>query len=191
MGVSKYSNETKVLCIENGVIDFVKNKRKELYQNNDLEGLLFFEGFVLRDKLADCSARLIESEYRKYTRAREHIRELVSSGRAVFITLTFTDEVLSSTSAETRRRYVSRYLKEQSDFYVANIDYSPGKQREHYHAVVSNRCDMSKWRYGFVWCEKVRTQDYNAKRVARYVAKLTSHAFKVNASRLLYSRNCL
>ena len=191
MGVSKYSNDTKVLCIENGVIDFVKNKRKELYQNNDLEGLLFFEGFVLRDKLADCSSRLIESEYRKYTRAREHIKELVLTGQAVFITLTFTDDVLKKTSSLTRRRYVSRYLKEQSDFYVANIDYSPKKEREHYHAVVSQRCDMKAWKYGFVWCEQVRAHDFCANRVARYVAKLTSHAFKVNASRLLYSRNCL
>lgn len=191
MGSSKYSNEMKQNCIDYGVVDFVRNKKKEIYKNGNGETLLHWLDLISREKELDCANRLLESKYRKYMRAREHISELVVSGQAIFITLTFTDDVLKNTSALTRRRYVSRFLKQYSDFYVANIDYSPNKQREHYHAVVNNRVDMSKWVYGFVWCEQVRAHDYCAKRVANYIAKLTSHAFKVNSTRLLYSRNAL
>lgn len=191
MGISKYSNELKRDCIDYGVVDYVRQQQKELYKSQDGERFLQWLEFITRDCRIDCSIRLLESEYRRYSRAREHIEQLVKSGKAVFITLTFTNEVLSKTSAKTRRKYVSRYLKSQCDFYVANIDYSPLKQREHYHAVVSSRCDMKQWQYGFVWTEIVRTQDFDCKRVARYVAKLTSHAFKVGSTRLLYSRNAL
>lgn len=189
MGSSKYSNELKVYCLDNGLVDLVRDTRKEVYKSNDLETFCLWLDKVNNNSALDCSMRLLESKYRKYTRAREHIERLVLDGNAIFITLTFRDEVLKTTSANTRRRYVARFLKEQCDYYVANIDYSPTKQREHYHAVVSNRIDMSKWSYGFVWCEQVRAHDFCAKRVARYVAKLTSHAFKVNATRLIYSRS--
>lgn len=191
MGKSKYSNDYKAYCIDNGLLDYYINKSKEIYKNNDIEELSQWLIDSYRYEYLDCSKRLLESKYRKYARAREHINDLVLSGSAIFITLTFTDEVLSKTSANTRRKYVARFLKEQSPFYVANIDYSPSKQREHYHAVVCNRVDMSAWRYGYVWVEQVRAHDFSVKRVAKYVAKLTSHAFKVNASRLIYSRNSL
>lgn len=189
MGISKYSNSIKEQCIDNGVVDFVKQTLKDIYHNEDGELLVNFHECLARDKFVDCSYRLIESGYRKYSRARKHIEDIVKSGNAIFITLTFTDDVISKTSALTRRRYVSRYLSSQCDCYVANVDFSPKKHREHYHAVVDKRVDMSKWLYGFVWTEVVRTQDQDCKRVARYVAKLTSHAFKIDCSRLLYSRN--
>ena len=161
MGISKYSNELKRDCIDFGVVDYVRRTRKEVYKQQDGESLLYWLELITRDERIDCSIRLLESEYRKYSRAREHIRELVLSGDAVFITLTFTDDVLSKTSAQTRRKYVSRYLKSQCRVYVANIDYSPQKHREHYHAVVSGRIDMSKWLYGFVLTFSVQTNPYN------------------------------
>ena len=190
MGKSKYTNDFKVSCIENGLVEFVRKERKKIYkdENEDVVDWLFCVG---HNADLDCSVRLLESQYRKYVRARKHIQDLVLSGNAIFITLTFTNDVLEKTSADTRRRYVARYLKSQSDFYVANIDYSPGKQREHYHAVVGKRCDMDAWRFGFVWCEKVRAFDWCSNKVARYIAKLTSHAFKVDCSRLIYSRNVI
>lgn len=189
MGSSKYSNEFKAFCIDNGILDIVRNNDKRIYKMNDLSVLSQWLDMKSHNKELDCSSRLIESKYRKYARARKKIESLVLSGKAVFITLTFTNDVLNNTSSLTRRRYVARYLKEQCAFYLANIDYSPKKEREHYHAVVSDRVDMSKWSYGFVYCESVRAHDMCAKRVARYVAKLTSHAFKVDATRLIYSRS--
>lgn len=53
-----------------------------------------------------------------------------------FATLTFKPEVLESTSKQTRRTYIARFLKEYTYYYIANIDYGSQKQREHYHAIV-------------------------------------------------------
>ena len=196
MGQSKYSNYFKSICISGGCLDYAKQQRKEFYrayQENDLEKVFTLYDFFHRDTYIDCSLRLLESEYRKYLRLYKKINYIVSLGGSVFITLTFRDDVLNSTSAETRRRYVSRYLKENCSFYIANIDFSPDKDREHYHAVIGSRCDFSKWSYGFVFAEEVRTHDFDARRVSRYVAKLTNHALKVKSvsSRLIYSRNVI
>lgn len=50
---------------------------------------------------------------------------------------------------------------------------------------------MSKWKYGFVFVEQVRVHDNDTKRISRYITKLTSHAFKVNSTRLIYSRDVI
>lgn len=193
MGSSKYSNEEKSNCIYYGYIPYVKQTRKEAYKSNDSEKVLLTMSYLKRESMTDCALRLIRSEHKKYVILRDKINDLVSSGQAVFITLTFRDDVINKTTALTRRRYVARYLKEQSPFYVANVDFSPQKNREHYHAVVSNRCDLSKWSYGFTLAEKVRVHENDTKRVARYVAKLTNHALKVKqvSTRLIYSRDVI
>lgn len=193
MGYSKYSNETKAICIDNKVVDFVRNKRKEVYKSEDGELQCLWYDFVQRDELADCATRLLRSRHDRYVRCREKIYNLIVSNgiQPVFITLTFRPDVLAQTSPQTRRKYVERYLKQETDFYVANVDYSPKKHREHYHAVVSNRCNLKKWKYGFSYAERVRCHDFDVKRVSQYVVKLTSHAFKTDNTRLIYSRNVL
>lgn len=191
MGSSKYSNEFKAHCIEYGLLDYVRNIEKDIYKNEDGAMFLQWLGALSRDNYLDCSKRLLISKYDKYLRARKHIEYILNGFNAVFITLTFNDNVLNKTSASTRRKYVARFLKEQCPVYVANIDFSPLKNREHYHGVCSNRIDMNKWPYGHVWVEQVRTHDGDKKRIARYITKLTSHAFKVNSSRLIYSRVAL
>lgn len=55
---------------------------------------------------------------------------------AYFVTLTFKPEVLESTSKQTRRTYIARFLKENTYYYIANIDYGKKNDREHYHAIV-------------------------------------------------------
>lgn len=188
MGHSKYSNEMKVYCIDNGLVDLVRNKTKSIYHNEDGEEALSWFWYIRRHKELDCSNRLLESKYRKFSRARKHIEYIVNNYDCVFITLTFTDDVLKKTSADTRRKYVARFLKQQCNYYVGNIDYSPSKQREHYHAVVNGLVDMTQWQYGFCWVERVRKYASATDRVSHYITKLTSHAFKVDCSRLLYSR---
>ena len=194
MGVSKYNNDLKSYVIYYRIYDFVKDKKREIYKNSeDTETLLSWVSYLRNKDTTDCALRLLESDYRKSKKIRDKIAELVASGQAVFITLTFTDDIMSKTSLLTRRKYVARYLKQQSKVYVANIDFSPKKEREHYHAVVSNVCNLKEWTYGFAYAEKVRTRANDSIRVARYVAKLTNHALKVKALniRLIYSRNVL
>lgn len=199
MGQSKYSNDDKSNCIYYGYIEYTKQLKKDMYkayENGEYTKFLNMLEYRERSNMIDCASRLIRSESDKYKRLHKKIETLVSSGGAVFITLTFTDDVLNNTTALTRRRYVSRYLKENCSFYIANIDFGVDErytQREHYHACIGGRCDFNKWSYGFVFAEQVRCHDHDAKRVARYVAKLTNHALKVKSvsSRLIYSRNVL
>jgi len=141
----------------------------------------------------DCAMRLNISKYNKAKKVRKKIAKLCESNNAVFITLTFTDEVLSKTTAQTRRRYVARYLKEQSKVYVANIDFSPDKNREHYHAVIQGEADLSKWVYGYSYAEHIKTSDNDLMKTSKYVSKLTSHALKVcqTTPRLIYSRDTI
>lgn len=194
MGTSKYSNVMKSYCIDNGLLDYLRNRYKKAYKSyksDDLSDYCELLSEIDNNSALDCSNRLLTSRYRKYSRAKKYIKKIIDANESVFITLTFTDDVIQNTNPITRRKYVARFLKEQCPYYVANIDYSPGKQREHYHGVCSNRIDMSKWSYGFVWCEVIHTKGVEDNSVARYITKLTSHAFKVNSTRLLYSRNVI
>ena len=49
------------------------------------------------------------NRWKRNKRIREHLEEIISKP-SLFLTLTFTDEVLASTSQATRRRYVYRLL---------------------------------------------------------------------------------
>lgn len=202
---SKFDNDYKALILEQGIDKRVSEIKRDLYKKHktirfDDYGIgheaspLWEEWYNLykNNPKYDCAFRLIESKYRKAKRIKDKINDLVRNNNAVFITLTFTDNVLASTSQETRRRYVARYLKEQSPVYVANIDFSPDKNREHYHAVIMTRADFTKWQYGFVYAEEIRNHDKDIQRTSKYVAKLTSHALKTNAiTRLIYSRDTI
>lgn len=206
MSKSKYDNDFKSLVIEKGYYKDFLSKRKELYHDskylvlNDELGTLethhdcekWFSYFNdnINDPYFDCSLRLLESRSRKFGRCNKKIAYIIDNYKdACFITLTFSDDVLASTSIETRRRYVARFLKENCDIYVANIDFSPKKKREHYHAVIGSRINLKGWKYGFSFSEKVRFINSSAQ-LSHYINKLSSHAFKVvNTTRLIYSRN--
>lgn len=117
------------------------------------------------------------NNYLREKRIKKKIQNYVAFGSCVFATLTFTDEVLCSTDENTRRKYVSRFLKSISPHYIANIDYGSTTEREHYHAVIQiDRVD-SKWKYGFAWYEKVHPTG-NKKKLAEYISKLTKHSVK-------------
>lgn len=134
------------------------------------------------------------STYERYKRVFAKTSQMVLSGKAVFLTLTFTDEVLFKTSPETRRRYVSRALKAISEVYVANVDYGLKKMREHYHAIVLFDGDGFKetfqWPYGFFDAERVRTSEGDSKATSKYITKLSRHSMKDTgrAVRLIYSK---
>lgn len=110
-----------------------------------------------------------------------------------FLTLTFTDDVLASTSEDTRRRYVARFLKSISQNYVGNIDYGKLNEREHYHAIVEgDQLDLSSWTYGFTKCIKVGYSDIitDTARLSKYINKLSNHATKktTKGKKIIYSR---
>ena len=76
------------------------------------------------------------AERRKRERLLKKIYELIKDKKAVFLTMSFNEETLKKTSAETRKRYIKNYLKNETALYIANIDYGAKQGREHYHAIV-------------------------------------------------------
>lgn len=129
-------------------------------------------------------------------------------GLTWFCTLTFRPDVLASTSPETRKTYVARFLKATFGAYVANLDYGGKNGREHYHAVgflsgtaldglppkfeallaegykpafkALGEALAKPWvdKCGFAKLELVKAKDSSRARLAKYQTKLTAHALK-------------
>lgn len=139
------------------------------------------------------ASKINQSHYQRSSRLRKRIQKYLTMGNCVFLTLTFTDETLSKTSQETRKRYVTRYLKSQSEHYIANIDFGAENGREHYHAVVcADSIDYQSWHHlGAVKGERIRTSSLSSVRLGKYISKLTNHAIKETTKRnaIIYSRD--
>lgn len=130
--------------------------------------------------------------YKRVKRLKDRVSYLLSNGDCTFVTLTFTDEVLATTSPETRRRYITRFLKRFDVPYIANKDFGSKNGREHYHAVIqSQNIDYSLYEYGAINGEKIRNSKNDDIKLAKYISKLTNHAIKetCNGSKIIYSKN--
>ena len=137
----------------------------------------------------DQCRKIDHNKYKRTTRLRNRVSSLIKSGQAYFITLTFTDEVLSTTDESKRRLLVVRFLKQHCSEYVANIDYGKITEREHYHAITN--CNIEKWPHGYYVSKAIAPNLESETRLPIYITKLTHHALKktVKGSRLIYSRN--
>ena len=138
------------------------------------------------------------NRWKRNKRIRQHLEAIVSKP-SLFLTLTFTDEVLASTSQATRRRYVARLLGAFKVPYIANIDFGDsqdyiddkgnarkGTNREHYHAVIQlSKISHKKWPYGNM--DFKRVYNTNDLAMARYLTKLQYHAIKT-PKRLIYPK---
>lgn len=134
------------------------------------------------------------ASYKRTNRLKKRVADLLLSGECLFLTLTFTDDTLNNTSADTRRQYVRKYLKSCKCQYVANIDFGAQNHREHYHALVNvSSIDFTEWhKFGAILAERVRNKNIesNKTRLSKYICKLSNHAIKETTKRsaLLYSR---
>lgn len=189
-----YSLKSKAISQNYHVIERKLNKaRFNALQSNDFEAYDKLNANYLalcNDTLFQEAIKINNASYRRRKRLSLRIKKLLSSS-AYFVTLTFTDDVLQTTSADTRRRYVSRFLKAYFTDYIANIDFGSINGREHYHAVViGDTTNMSSWdKYGFSHIQAIRSIEDNDK-LAKYICKLTNHAIKetTKQQRLIYSR---
>lgn len=162
-------------------------RQKQIDDGSDLALQLY----QVMPNVLEEAERMVNADNIRRKRLRKRIEGMFDFGNVVFLTLTFTDDILDSTSNVTRRRYVARFLKSVSNNYVGNVDYGAEKGREHYHAVLlTDTDDFSGWTYGFYKAEKVRKEGVDALRVAKYISKLTNHAIKETTKRnaLIYSR---
>lgn len=134
--------------------------------------------------------RINHASRSRVQRLKKRIASMLKNGECLFLTLTFTDEVLAKTTEDTRRQFVRRYLKSFGVPYVANIDYGKKNGREHYHAVIQTpHVDYSAYTYGAINGEKIHSVDDYVK-LSKYVAKLTNHAIKQTNKRqvIIYSK---
>jgi hypothetical protein len=174
-------------------IDWNKEKLSQVDFSEYNEMLKLNEKF--KDFFGDdwnIAQRLNHNEYKRVRRLKEKMLESVLSDNALFLTLTFNSDTIARTTIPTRRRYVARYLKSQSAFYIANIDFGARNGREHYHAVVVGQSiDYKAWHsLGAIKGLKIAPTRNDTTRVSKYVAKLSNHAIKETTKqfRLIYSR---
>lgn len=138
--------------------------------------------------------KINDASYKRTKRLKERIESMLVNGNCLFLTLTFNDYTLSTTTPKERRVAVSRYLKSFDCKYVANIDFGAKNHREHYHAVINcDRVDYSTWnKYGNINGERIRNKDIKSDKtkLAKYICKLSNHAIKETTKRssLIYSR---
>ena len=135
-------------------------------------------------------AKFNRSKIQKRFRANKRIEQMTAYATRTrtalhFVTLTFSDNTFASTNSVTRRRAVSRILRESGSLdYYANIDYGAKNQREHYHALVLGDLNLSEWErlYGFVKSETVRCSLDDTTRISKYINKFSNHACKDGAN---------
>lgn len=204
-----------------------KELKKELVQSGKYEDFCY-QMFVLRstgnyELMNDASAydlssdefiascQLRNAKNKTWSRLYDHARFLAFKypGKVFFITLTFNDWALSL-SPSYRRDMVSRFLNEYCLDYIANIDYGSENGREHYHAIIVPRSDLSlsprrlesnkvhyyaefldgyKQKYGFYECELIDFDADNIEKVSRYLAKLSNHSIKVKQTKIMTKKN--
>lgn len=140
----------------------------------------------------DC-LKIIHADNRRYNRLFARIKWIMDLGTCIFFTLTFTDEVLSSTTEKQRRRYVQMFCKRNSNMYIANIDFGKQKGREHYHGIMlcSDPSIVEKWEYGYSNAKIVHDNKEDTDRLSRYILKIANHFVKESVKRnyVIYSRN--
>ena len=192
--------QLKADAISNGFCRIQKDISKAFYNHDynknlptpySYEEALELNDYLQSDLMYKEAIKINYASYKRKTRLQDRITDMLTKGDALFLTLTFTDEVLSTTSADTRRRYVRRILKNFNCDYVANIDFGTKNGREHYHCVISiSQVSSDFWPYGIADIEKVRNCTGDSARLAKYISKLTNHAIKETCkqNRIIYSR---
>ena len=182
IAVKRRENLQKTIFEDTGEVEIYTKYQQEQAESDNL-GLEF---------------RLYKGNERRKQRIKERITRMLETEKAIFLTLTFSDSMFSrNCSAETRRRYVRRFLREQCADYLANIDFGSTNQREHYHAVVvpKTKIDFARYRKQFnesmINAQHIRVDSNSIKFVGQYINKLTNHALKENGhyKRLIFCRN--
>lgn len=190
----------KSQLLNNGVYDFYKNyiRANQLYYllvsyaydfPCDLIPYLDYPiSKVLSDvEIRECK-RIYDAQRARSAMIRKRITSMITQ-KCIFLTLTFTDDVLCSTNSYTRRRYIVKFLSQFNAPCIANNDYGKENGREHYHAIIQlSHIDYDLYKFGAINGERVVVGEHTDIRIAKYISKLTNHAIKetTKQSRLIY-----
>lgn len=133
--------------------------------------------------------RIVNNYMHKRNRLRKFITKMLEND-CIYLTCTFTDDVLDNTSADTRRVYIRRFLGKFKTNAVANIDFGDENEREHYHAIIELPfINHTEYKYGNLDIERVINNGVSQNKLSTYIVKLTYHALKdstKNKSNLIY-----
>lgn len=189
-------NGLKKGLIESGVYDTWKKVqyaqfRKQIANDYNVEPFHKYDeylgiDFSISAESEKCCRQIYNARRQKNRRIKNRV-EMMLRYNCIFLTMTFTDEVLASTSFNTRRTYIVRFLNSLPNVFdfLANIDFGDEEKnpetnhREHYHALIVSDCKigLSLYKYGWIFAESVRKCS-KAVALAKYVNKLTLHAHK-------------
>ena len=144
---------------------------------------VFMDYYTIRE----CQ-RIFDAHRSRSSRVRKRI-SLMLEKPCIFLTLTFTDEMLSNTQSSTRRRYIVGFLSQFGVPCIANKDFGKLNGREHYHALIQiSNIDYSLYDYGAINGKRVVQSSDTDIKLSKYISKLTNHAIKETTknSRIIY-----
>lgn len=155
------NKELKKELIEKGIFKEYREKSYELYKElNDYEKkdeeLIKLYGELnakALKQLLNCRKKQKEKVLNQLLFYQNRIEYGVH-----FITFTFTDEVMNTTTPEERKRRVVRALQHYTDFSL-NIDYGKRTEREHYHAIAYYEKERLPWILKIIGKEKHKIND--------------------------------
>ena len=136
-----------------------------------------------------------KSTYNRNTRINNRTKQILNKeGFSYLITLTLTDESIKKISLSYLFRKVKEAMRTAS-LYIANEDYGSERGRLHFHVLASfnEQLDYTKtnpigqvWKYGGIDYQPIHTK--NDKALSKYLTKLTNHAIKDTAKKIIFSR---
>ena len=196
----------------NGTYKAVMKEKNKLYREGKLwdESKATKYGNVIDTQAFTCAneedvAECLKMRNNRRSRARKIRNRIVywanlrnRSTKIDFLTFTFTDEVLKTTSKDTRVQYIRRTLGPLCEDYIGNVDYSPETGREHYHflAITTPLVNLVKEleqlrdKLGRIHVEHVRNTADSLDKLSSYTDKMANHAVKTeNNCNIIAKRN--
>lgn len=209
------TNGVKTLAHCKNRVNHILHKSRTLLNYSESQRLALINEYHqcrnIIDNTSDVDYRVANNMMRarqmKSARVRKYIEmmfNIFKTSKLYFVSLTFNDDVLSSTSETTRRKYLIRYLKSINDYYIANIDYGKKNEREHYHCIIPIKDDDIEvfnakkniyhnkgaiWKYGFETCKCINREIDDLTRISIYIDKFANHTIKETTknTRVIYS----
>lgn len=140
---------------------------------------------------------LEKAQAKKRNRLYKRFLKMLNQNKDVFfLTFTFSEKTIKTTSQKTRERYIKAFLNEQAENYILNCDFGKTTSREHYHAAATPKYKYfvyDLYKYGYLKgeilnkLERFKRANKTPQEIAEY---LTQHATKNSTknSKIIYSR---
>ena len=199
--------ELRKTIIENGTLTNYIKTRQELILNGHLELIRNIqpELYGLDQETAQECENARRSKKQQREKIENHIGWLLENQEELkidlfFGTWTFDDNALELT-ADTRKQGIRRLLSDNTEDFILNIDFGKKNGREHYHGLIAikrgtyeitekvwsseyncqliNIDTLDKYKLGYYDLQEIKLNDLSAKKISRYITKLTQHSIKI------------